>query len=257
MKDFSFQGRIWLGTRLANGKPGPLQEVGDAPKLQLKFTADTSDRTESRSGNRVQSARLQKGKKAELSMTLNYFGAMQLALGLYGKVNTVAPGTITGEVFPDDLAVGDVVALDQPNMSDLVVTDSAGTPKTLVEGTDYQLVSARASLVRILGLGTPAYTQPFEGAYSNGGSIDVSVFTDVIPERYLLLDGINTVDGEDYGKPVIARVWRCNFNPISQLDLISDDFGQLELDGAVLYDDINAADSNMGGFGKFSLPSDV
>lgn len=257
MKDFSFQGRIWLGKRQSNGKPDVLMEVGDAPKLQLKLSVDTADRTESQSGQRVQAARLQKGKKAELSMTLNYFGRTQLALGLYSKVNDVAAGTVTGEVFPPNLKVGDTIALDHGNVSNVVITDSTGTPKTLVDGTDYQLQSAAAGLITLRALGSPAYTQPFKGTYGYASSTDVSIFTDAIPERYLLLDGINTVDGEDYGKPVTVRLWRCTFNPISTLDLISDDFGQLELGGAVLYDSINAADSNLGGFGKIALPGEV
>lgn len=257
MKDFSFQGSIWLGTRLANGKPDRLEQVGDAPALQLKLTTDKSKRTESRSGLHVTSATLQKGKTAELSMTLNYFGGKQLALGLYGTIITVEGGTVTSEPFPPNLKVGDTIALDHGQISELVITDATtGTPKTLVPDTDYRVESANGGLITLSSLGTPAFQQPLAGAYKYAGGVDVAMFTAGIPERYLLLDGINTVDGADYGKPVLLRLWRCSFDPIAQVDFISDDFGQLQLSGDVLYDDINASNSELGGFGKISLSSE-
>lgn len=249
MQDFSFQGKIYLGKRGTDGKPLALAWAGDAPTCQVKFSTDKSDRTESHSGNRVQSAQLKKGKKVELTLTLNYFGAKQLALGLYGTVNAVTTGTVSAEAFPADLVVGDVVALAHGNVSSVVITDSTGTPVTLVEDTDYTVESAAGGLIKIKSLGT--FTQPLKAAYSYAGGTDVTMFTGDIPERYLMLDGINTVDGSR----AIVRLWRCAFDPISQLDLISDDFGQLQLGGSVLFDTINAADSNLGGFGKIELPA--
>lgn len=249
MNDFSFQGKIWLGSRQPNGKPGVLNWVGDAPALQLKFATSTSPRTESFTGLRQQSGNLLKGTTASGSMTLNYFGTRQLALGLYGSVREIAEGTATAEPLPAGMMVGDTIALDFPNATDIVLVDSTGTPKTLVEDTDYVIESPTASLVTLKSLGSPAYMQPFKAAYSYPGGVDVTMFTAPVPERYLLLDGINTADNSR----VLARLWRCQFQPFGQLDLISDDWGQLATDFSVLFDPINAADSNLGGFGKFTL----
>lgn len=254
IKDFSFQGKIWLGSRLSTGKPGALTQVGDAPALQLKLTASLDKRTESMTGQRVQSAALQKSKEATLSMTLNYFGSKQLALGLYGAVNTVAGGTATAEAFPTGLAVGDSAILSKPNVSGLTVTDSAGTPATLVSGTDYELASAASGIVTLLNLGS--YTQPFKAAYTYAGSTDLSMFNVAPPTRYLVLDGINTTLGDDYGKPVLLRLYQCVFDPAAQVDFISDSMGQLQLTGSVLYDLLSAADPLLGGFGKLSLPTE-
>lgn len=254
IKDFSFQGKIWLGERLTTGKPGVLTQVGDAPALQLKLTASRDNRTESMSGQRVQSATVQKSKEATLSMTLNYFGSPQLALGLYGNINTVASGSATAESLPDTLAVGDSIILDFPNASSLVITDSAGTPATLTPDTDYTLASAEASIVTINNLGT--YTQPFKAAYSYSGGVDLAMFSSAPPTRYLVLDGLNTTLGDDYGKRVLLRLYQCVFDPVGQLDFLSDTFGQLQLTGTVLYDLLSAADPLLGGFGKLSLPSE-
>jgi hypothetical protein len=250
MQDFSFQGKVYLGERdPATGKPLALTWVGDAPTCQVKLSTSTSPRTESYSGNRVQTGLLNKGVTGALSLTLNWFSSKNLTIGLYGTANTIATGTVTSEPLPAELQVGDTFALDFPNVSNLVITDSTATPKTLVKGTDYTEESLAAGLGTLLNVGT--YTQPFKAAYSYAGGVDITMFTQLSPERYLLLDGINTVDESR----VLLRLYRCKFNPAAQIDGINSDWGQIALDGAVLYDSINAADSNMGGFGKYQLPT--
>ena len=254
IKDFSFQGKIWLGTRLATGKAGSLVQVGDAPALQLKLTASRDNRTESMDGQRVQSATVQKSKEAALSMTLNYFGSKQLALGLYGSVNTIADGTFTAEPLPDNLAAGDGFILDNANVSDVALTDSNASPATLVPGTDFQMEDSGSGIGTILNLG--AYTQPFLAAGSYAARVDMAMFSAPIPTKYLILDGLNTTLGDDYGKRILLRLYQCVFDPIGQLDFVSDSFGQLQMTGTVLYDALSAADPLLGGFGKIGLPDE-
>lgn len=249
MKDFSFQGKIYLGTRLTGGLPGALTWVGDAPACNVAMSTTNEDRTESYSGNRLQSARLRTASNAELTLTLNYFDANTLALGLYATVTSVAAGNATDEVLPSDLAEGDTVALANPGVSSVVITDSTGSPLTLTADTDYVVDSADAGLIRILNLG--AYVQPFKASYSYGAAQSAAMFTADPPERYFLLDGINTVSGER----VVAHLYRVQFNPSSSIPLINDSFGQLELSGAALFDPEAALDDDLGGFGKFVLPT--
>jgi len=254
IKDFSFQGKIWLGTRTSAGKAGALTQVGDAPALQLKLTAARDNRTESMDGQRVQSATVQKSKEAALSMTLNYFGSKQLALGLYGNVNTIAAGTFTAESLPTGLVAGDGFILDNSNVSDVVITDSAVGPATLTPNTDYEMEPSGSGIGTLLNAG--AYTQPFKAAGSMAARVDLAMFSAPIPSRYLILDGLNTTLGDDYGKRILVRLYQCVFDPVGQLDFISDTFGQLQLTGTVLYDALNAADPLLGGFGKLELPDE-
>lgn len=252
MSDYSLQGKVWLAKRLSSGKCGALQWIGDNSDLTLKLTTDKSERTESWSGNRLTSAVLQKAKKAEISLKPNQLDPKVLALALYANVATIAAGTVTAEALPADLAVGDTVVLDHPNSSDVVITDSTPTtPKTLVLGTDYRIESAAGSLITLLSLGTPAFTPPFSVAYSYAGGVDLAMFTGPIPERYLVFDGINTLTGDR----ILVRLYRCQLDPVSDLALIGDDLGEMTLGGSVLFDAVNAADANLGGFGKISLPS--
>lgn len=252
MKDFSFQGKVYLGQRGSNGKPQALRWVDDASQLQIKLSTDTEERQESYSGNRLTSVRLTKSRKAEFSLTLNAFSKLNLALALSVTPVDVAAGNVTGEILPAGLLVGDVVALDHRDISALVLTDSAATPKTLVAGTDYVIESAAAGLVRILSLGSPAYTQPFKAAYSYADAVRLPMFTATQNERYLLLDGVNVVDGSR----VRVRLYRCAFDPVQQLDLITDSLSSLALSGAVLFDATNAADAALGGFGRIEMPKE-
>ena len=251
MQDFSFQGKVYLGTRLAGGIAGALRWVGDASKCDVSLKTDSETRKESYSGNRLPTARLQKGNDATIALTLNWANADNLVLGLYGTKAAVAGGSATGETLPDDLVVGDIITLDHGGVSALVITDSTGSPLTLTAGTDYELISANGGMVEIKNLGS--YVQPFKAAYTHTASSDVTMFTAPPPERYLLLDGVNTLDNS----PVKLRLYRTQFDPASTIPLINDGFGTLELAGTVLYDAEAAADDTLGGFGKIELPTAV
>lgn len=247
MKDFSFQGKVYLGERRSDGKPGALRWVGDAPTCTVTLATESETRRESYSGNRLTSARLQTSRDATIALTLNWGDAPNLALGLYGNVVTTPAGSATGEELPADLAAGDIIALERGGVSDLEIQDSAGTPADLVLDTNYAIDSAKGGMVSILDV--DGLTQPLVASYSYGASVDVAMFTAAAPERYLLLDGINTLDGSR----VKLRLYRTQFDPVSSLPLINESFGQLELSGAVLYDDDAANDALLGGFGKIEV----
>jgi hypothetical protein len=251
MQDFSFQGKVYLGTRLAGGLAGALRDVGDAPKCDISLASETEKRKESRTGLRLTSAVLNKGNEATIALTLNWANAKNLVLGMYGTELTVASGTVTEEVLPAALAVGDFVALEHGGISSLVITDSTGSPVTLTLGTHYRVDSANGGVIEILSLAT--VTQPLKAAYAYTASSDVTMFTAPPPERYLFLDGINTVDDS----PVRVRLYRVKFNPMATIPLINESFGTIELTGDVLFDDEAAIDTDLGGFGKIELPTAV
>lgn len=250
IQDFSLQGKVYLGNRDANGQPEALQWVGDASVAQVALATQVSTRQESFTGNRLEVVRLQKSKTATFTLTLSYFSPTNLALALYGNINDITTGTVTAETLPATLNAGDSVVLDHRDVSNVVITDSTtSAPKTLVEGTDYTVDSPAAGIITLVSA-TSGFVLPLKAAYSYAAAIEVPMFTTGVPERYMVLDGINTVDNSR----VKARLYRCVFDPAKQLDLVSADLASLELTGSVLYDSLNAANSNFGGFGKIELP---
>nr|WP_308006594.1 hypothetical protein [Xanthomonas albilineans] len=247
MKDFSFQGKVYLGARLPGGKPGVLDDMGDVPKVDVAFQVQTDTRTESRSGNRLTSAIMQKSKEAKISVILNWNTVNNWTVALNGMPAIIPAGSVTGELLPPDLKANDVVVLEHGDISSLLITDNASTPATLVEGSHYAVDSAKGGVIRIIN--PSSFAQRFRGAYAYGQRVDVTMFTAPPPERYLFLDGINTVDNSR----MRARLYRVQFDPTSSLALINESFGQFELSGAVLFDSEAAADPTLGGFGKIEL----
>jgi hypothetical protein len=253
MKDFSFQGKIYLALRNpSTGAIGAHRWVDDAGEFQVKFTQEVESRKESNSGQRLTSVRLGKGTTANVSMKLNAFSVANLGLGFGANPVNITTGSATAEPFPSALVVGDTVMLDHRDVSALAITDStAGTPKTLVLGTDYLLEHPETGFVTIKNIGT--YVQPFKAAYTYAAAVRLPLFTKLMPERAIAFDGINTVDG---GR-VRGLLYRASFEPFSQLDLISDSLGSLELTGELLYDPFAADSDTLGNFGYFDLAAEA
>lgn len=244
---FSFQGKVYLGTR--NAVTGKLEKpvwMGNCNPLSIELATESEEMTESFSGSRLPYDRFVGAKSATISATLHEWLPEALAMALHSQKIQVTSGTVSNEAMPAGLVAGDKVKLEKNLISSLVITDSAGVPVTVPDdGTKYVIESAKGGIISWLDVAT--YVQPFKAAYSHAAALAYALFSNPSPERYLLLDGRNTQNN----KAVMARIWRVRFDPISELGLIHDGFGNLPLTGSALYDEINAADSNMGGFGRF------
>lgn len=249
MEDFSLQGKVYLAERMANGKAGAMHWVNDAGLLNIAGTQSEETRKESYSGLRQTSATLSTGVEVTFNLTLRHGSAKNLALGLYGTVREVIAAAATGEVFPDGLVAGNIVALDRGNISNLIVNDSADPAVPLVLDTNYVIDSAAGGTIEIVD---PALlTQPFTADYDYGGSTDVTMFTKAPPVRYLVMDGVNTVDGS--GNRVRIQLYKLKFNPVGQLDLINDTFAEMSLSGTAMLDTTAAEDEALGGYGRIEL----
>lgn len=249
MKDFSFQGRIYLGTRLPNGQPDKLTWVGDQSSCELTLNTENADRTETYSGQRLQSARMRTSTTVELSLVLRYFTAFNVQLGLYATPNNITGAAVAAEALPGGLVVGDRVALAKGvNVSALSIVDDAAAP--LTAGTHYRQDAANGGVIEILDLAT--FVQPLVASYTHANFTSLPLFTAQPPERYFLLEGINTIDGS----PVKAHLYRVQFNPAEGLSFINEEFGELSLSGTALFDPTLASDPTLGGFGRLEVPTE-
>jgi hypothetical protein len=239
---FSLQGRLYSAIRNpTTGRPGALTDLGNVSKAESTLTPTISDKFDSRSGLRVLIGRLMKERKGELNMTMDEITLENLALALFGAQVPVVGGTVTAEVFPAGLVVGDSVALAKQGVSALVVTDSAVTPAVLVAGTDYKLVGSIVTMLTVTG------TQPFKAAYTYAAQTIVTMMTSVKPpERYIVFDGLDTNEGVG----VHAELYRVQFLPAKTFSLIDPDWGGFDMTASVLYDELNADDTDFGGFGR-------
>jgi hypothetical protein len=250
MKDFSFQGKIYLGENV-NGQPRGLKWVGDQSSLNLAVEATFEERKENYSGDRGTSVKLKQASAVKPELTLRYITPENILLGVHGKLNKVAPGTVTAEPFPANLVAGETILLSKGNMSNLVLTDSkASTPTTLVEGQHYKIESAYSGLIEILDV--TSLTQPIKAAYSHGGMTSVSMLNAQPPVRYLYMEAINTVDG----RRARVHLYKVQIDPLSSLSLTSENLADFALNGSTLVDPVNQLDDTLGGYGKIEWLDD-
>lgn len=255
MEDFSLQGIVYIADRLASGKPGVARDPGNASVLSVKFSSEVSTRKESRKGLRLPKATLSKGITATFSLTLTDGNADNFGLGLYGTKNIIPAGNVAAgqDLLPEGLVAGDIVRLKYRNVSTVVLNDSAGAPAELVQGTNYKVLSPSGGLIQILDPGS--FVQPFDPAYAYAAGINLTAFTQAAPEKYLMFDALNTVDGDSSRS--FYELFRAKFDPVSELALLNDDFADISLTGSLLWDDANADDPAYGGFLRVGLPAEA
>ena len=243
--DVSFQGQIYVGIRTpVTGVPGPLWWVANCPKAELAPKVERRIKRESWSGFREISKSRIKTRDAELTMTLEDINVNNVKIGLLGKNVTTAGGAITAEAFPT-VAVKDVVKLKYPNATSIVITDSAGSPATLVLGTDYKVLDPKAGLIEILSLG--AYTQPFKAAYTAAAvPVITGMEADDATEYYIYCALINTEPSTD--QPIGIEIYRTAFDPTALLALINEDQGSFDVKATVLRDPVRALSNETGGY---------
>lgn len=247
MKDFSLQGRIELGSRLANGRPDRLRWVGDATSCSVSFNTENEDRTETFSGQRLQSARMRTATTVAISLVLRYGSAENLRLGLYSSLNNIVSAPVVDEALPSGLVANDRVVLARPaGITALSIRDSAATPAT-VPPANYSLENAAGGIVRLMNV--TGFTQPLRASYTHEAFVRMPMFSAPPTERYFYLHGTDTVSAEK----VRCALYRVLFNPISELALLNDTFGEITLEGTALFDATAALDASLGGFGFLDL----
>ncbi len=243
--DFSFQGQIYVAVRTpVTGVPGPLWWVANCPKAELAPKVERRIKRESWSGLRQISKSRIKTRDAELTMTLEDINVNNVKLGLLGKNVTTAGGAITAEAAPT-LAVGSVWKLKYPNATSIVITDSAGSPATLILNTDYKVLDAKAGLIEILGLAS--YTQPFKAAYTAAAvGVITGMEADDSTEYYIYCALINDEPSTD--QPIGIEFYRTAFDPTALLSLINEDQGSFDVKATVLRDTVRALSTETGGY---------
>lgn len=241
----SFQGRVFLGKRDADGLPIEVRSPGNVAELKLSLKTDVLEHFESQTGQRSLDHRLVKQKSATVNLTIEEFTKENLALALYGNHVVGTAGTVTAEPLgAGPLLVGDRYFLAHPKVTNLVLKDSAATPVTLTLGTHY---TADTDFGAIQCLDVTGFTAPFKASYAYGVATEIGIFTQALPERFLRLEGINTAQGN---AKVLVELYRVAFDPLKEISFISDEYNKFELEGSLLADTTKAYDAVLGQFGR-------
>jgi hypothetical protein len=247
-----FRGKVYLGVRDNDGKPGPMKFVGCADALAIAMSVETFEHTSKCDSNDAIDFRGTKSQSAEVSLTLTELSKDNLKLALLGDSQAASsPGTVTGEALPSGIVTGDRVILGgatpHQTITGLVLTDTGSPGGTLVAGTDYTL-DAEHGTVEFL-------TTPDGDVEADYGYTDlayVSMFTAGAQEYWLRFDNVNKADADE---PGVVDLYRVRLEPLANLDLLSDELAQLELSGAVLVDDKKSSAGALGQFGRITYPA--
>lgn len=257
MTDTPFKGRgyLYVATVTA-GVPGKLRWLGDVEEFEPKLSVEEFTDHEWYSGNDLQTYQTTTKTTAEFSATLKSWDPETLALVTRAQVQQVTAGSaVTNEAAPTGLAVGDAVLFKTGyNASAVTITDSTGSPKTLVLGTNYELLRGGAGY-RLLDLTTGGpYVQPFKAAYTPGAYQAITMLTAADQEWWLHFSGLNVANP---ARPfVLADFYRGKFNPAESLPLITaDELGKLTATGTLLADTSKTTGGQYGQFGRIVVPA--
>ena len=255
----SFQGRVFLAKRNSLGEPIEARSPGNVAELKLALKTDVLEHFESQTGQRALDHRMIKQKSATVMLTIEEFTKENLALALYGNYALSAGATVSDEPLvrlpPGSPAalpvVGDRYFLAHPRVSALTVKDSSPVPLTLQSGADYtaDVDFGAIQLLRLNNGATPAvpFVPPIKASYGFGAVTEVGIFTQPLPERFLRLEGINTAQNN---AKVLVELYRVAFDPLKEINFISDDYNKFELEGSLLADSTKPIDAVLGQFGR-------
>lgn len=242
------QGRVSLAEiNATTGAVGAFVYVGDVSVLTPKFSVDKVQHTESNSGQLGLAASFDGKRTGTIDLTMHSLDATNLAKFTRGAVVQTASGTVTAETLPDALAEGDIVYLANQGASAIVLTDSTGSPVTLVADTDYFVEDAAFGRIRMGDVST--FTQPFKAAYSYSASKSVSFFKTGQKNYALKFEGVDLANDN---APVMVDFYKVAPSVLQQLDLITtgNDVAGAQVSADILIDTSKAASGDLGQFGR-------
>ena len=251
---FSGRGKVSLAAlSTINGVrvPGPLREVGNQSVVKLALNEDRykrKDWTSTAGGDRFSK---RKGLSGTVEVTLfeqdTDYENVKLLLG--GEKYTQEAVARTEEVFtPTTLTVGDKFSLGGFNVGTAVIKDSAGTPTTLVEGTDYTLDASGGfiTLIDVSGL-----TGPLKRTVTPAASSYVKMLSAAEMEYFLLFDGYNIF--ADGNPRVICQMFRLAPSLTQDFNLISEDDAEYPVTFDILADDTRDMAGPEGQYGIYKM----
>ncbi|PWT91204.1 MAG: hypothetical protein C5B54_05725 [Acidobacteria bacterium] len=243
---FSGQGVVMIGSRNATtGEPTGLRPVGNVPDMKITVATTVVEHKGSQDGQRATDARLQTEIKVACAMVLENWIAVNLAKALRGDSAPIPSGSATDEAlvaYP-----GLVTGFKYIKVSSVVLKQSTTTLTEFIDGTqpwDYKLNAEAGSIMMNDGVdedfdhftpGSPVTDGvDLTVSYDYDDQYLVNSLTQPLKDNWLRFEGLNTVEEN---APVIVDVFRFQNDPLRELALLSDTFGQFVIEGSVLKDD--------------------
>jgi len=244
------QGKFYIAERNAStGAALGFRFVGNVPEASIALEEQTIEHTESYTGKRLVDKVVGLNKRGMLNITMEEYTKENLVLAMRGTLSSVSAATITNESHV--AYKNSFIKLNNIGVSQLTATDNATpTPTTLVAGTDYVVDDAAAGIIFIPQGSTLANAATIRFNYTTAANSDkITAFSQTADKDFrVLFSGKNQADDL---KPVTIEVFKVRFPPIGSLELITNEFGTLDLQAMIQYDSLNL---NEGGFFRVFKP---
>lgn len=229
MKEVAFIGVGQAYLRQIGGNTG-LVPLGNSSTISISQSVEKKELKNHKTPGGGTLASYTKVSSVTASLATSNFNAHNLAIATAGEYTEVAAAVQSSEVATV-ISLGALVPLAQLPDKDqsITVTGSGGTP-TYVDGTDYEM---RETGLYVLEGGTITPGN-IEVSYNSKAAYNIEALVATANEYELVFDGINTGMAGDLTQRVTGH--RVQISPSSELPLISDDYGTLNLDLTFLED---------------------
>lgn len=224
-RHFFGHGQSWLFPRTTGGLPdGTVATALSLPEvdsIEITQAPEKVERVSKRDAMASVNLSVVKMVKATGKIVCSQHSMDLLALYLCGTKSTVTGGAASGAAFvpASGIVAGAILPFpgDRTRLSTFTsIVDSAGSPATLVNGTDYE-VDNQAGVIKFINVA--GFTQPFKLNGTEDAGNQVAGITARVQERWLRHKVINIADSDDAG---VLDVYRIQIDPAASWQLVSD-----------------------------------
>ncbi|HEY0545317.1 MAG TPA: hypothetical protein VGC91_08085 [Pyrinomonadaceae bacterium] len=246
---FIGRGSILVASRNADGSPGTLRDVGEAPTIEVNVQVDFAENFDTSEAISTQDLHVAIKQTGKLRLVLKEATAENLALALFGKSVDETTGTFTAVAFPTGIIAGETYQIPgaRAKVSSIVIVDSAVTPAT-VTSTKYE-VDADFGTVKFLDVSS--YTQPFKiSGTEAAGKKSIALLTKRSQELFIMAKLTNVANDD---KKELWEFYRVALSPATKIDGKGDEVVMYEMEGNLLKDREKGSDPTFGYFGRRRL----
>lgn len=240
------QGRVEVAPRLSNGTLGPWVWIGDVSELSGSISEEDFDHEESYSGLKGKVRKIYLGKSMTWSLQMHELGVENVARFTQGTATSEEAGTVTDEDL-GSVAAGDVLQLAHFGVSDLVITDSNGTPAT-IDPEHYEYDDFGELLFLTLP-DSPAPTDPLLASYSHSEYSQAAFLNGTRSDIALRFKGVNLAEEN---KKVLLELYRVSPGLLQTLSMITsgNQLAQAPVEMEALLDTSKPAAGPLGQYGR-------
>lgn len=242
------KGPLLVAERDASGNPGALEDVGEV-MISVEITKEYKSNSTTRNDINHVDAHVPVSQEVKGTLTLKEPTALNLEKILHGTKTVYAGGTVTAQAFPTGIVAGETHRLPgfKGIASALTIVDSAGSPTTLVLGTDYTVDLSYGTVTFISVAGK---TQPFKASYTMAPATRNSILTKRVINKYLRFHGIN-IGNNDGPRKFLEELYDCTLMPAQKFEPKGEDFATYEIPFVCLADpNKSATDNELGQYGN-------